>query len=382
MKKLISIILTIILLCSLCACSGTPEQGAAPAAQNTTPAEQSTAPAIENPDLGRSREELIAEARSYIFPAEGKQDIDAAIEILLPLVEEGDAEAQYYFAYIYDYCLEENDETEKESLYWYELAMEQGYLKAYLGVCLNKFVESQEKANELAGEAIELGLLEMSDTDLGKEGGYLIGSLYENGYGVSENYTEAFKWFNKSAEAGFVYGMATVGNCYYTGFGVEQNYEKAIDWFTKGADEGNGDSLFMLGNIYFSGNGVTQDYDKAYEYFLMAAEAGHSEAMGWVGAYYEYKYSNAIKENPKEAYQWYSKAAEAGYPWAMSKLGDCYANSYGVGRDYEKAMEWYINAYLNGYEVAGEYINTLLSWNVGVNTYYERYEELLLAQAE
>lgn len=368
MKKLISIIPSIILMFSLCACSGSSEQ--------------SSTPTIENPDLGRNREELISEACTYIFPAEGEQDINAAIEVLLPLVENGDAEAQYYFAWINDFCLEENNETDKESLYWYERAMEQGYSKAYLGACSNYSVDSQEKAHELGKKAIELGVLEMSDEELGPDGMYSLALLYGNGYGLNADYSEAFKWYKKAAEEGFSKAMNAIGIYYINGSGVEQNYELGLEWLQRAAASGNDHSYYNLGQMYHNGIGVIQDYEKAFEFFLKGAKADDCDCIGFVGGYYIYGYCESIGIDYDEAIAWFSKGAELNHAYCMSWLGSCYANGIGVGHDYEKAMDWYITAYIHGSEEAEVFINELLSKNVGINTYYERYEEFIFSQAK
>ena len=214
MKKLILMILSFVLALSLCACTKATGQSA-------DMVEKSVADEIANPDAGRSHEDIMTEVRSCIFPVEGEQDIETAMDLLLPLVEEGDAEAQYYWGWIYDHELEENDETERESLYWYKLAMEQGYLKTYLGVSLNKFVESEEKAEELAREAIQGGLLELSDEELGQDGFYWIAKLYNAGQGVEQDYAKAYEWYLKAAEAGYNPAMAFVGYFYFNGYGVE-----------------------------------------------------------------------------------------------------------------------------------------------------------------
>ena len=155
MKKLLSIILSLAMVLGLCACSNTAK--------------------------------TMDEVRACLFPAGGEKDVEAAMELLLPLAEKGEAEAQYYYGWILDQELEENDENEKESLRWYRLAMEQGYLKAYIGVSQNDSALSTEEKEEIAREAIQGGLLDLSEGELCADGFYWIGLLYEKGRGVVQD---------------------------------------------------------------------------------------------------------------------------------------------------------------------------------------------------
>jgi len=159
MKKLISALLTLTI--SLCLVSAT------------------IAPAWAETD----RDEIFSQALALLFPVEGNYDAPAALELLLPLAESGDAEAQYYCGWIYDFELEENMETELAAYNWYEKAMEGGILKAFVGAALNTFVESGDKSDELLNYAFSKGFLDLSEDKLGANGLYWIGFMHDLGFG-------------------------------------------------------------------------------------------------------------------------------------------------------------------------------------------------------
>ena len=46
---------------------------------------------------------------------------------------------------------------------------------------------------------------------------------------------QAFRWYQKSAEQGYVAGQCFVGNCYEEGFGVEKNENLAKMWYAEAA---------------------------------------------------------------------------------------------------------------------------------------------------
>jgi tetratricopeptide (TPR) repeat protein len=64
---------------------------------------------------------LVAEGRA----AYKKGDATRAMEILLPLAEAGDREAQYFVGYLYDYSIVFSDRCEATK--WYDRAARQGY---------------------------------------------------------------------------------------------------------------------------------------------------------------------------------------------------------------------------------------------------------------
>jgi TPR repeat protein len=86
-----------------------------------------------------------------------------------------------------------------------------------------------------------------------------IAELYENGWGVAQDYGKAHKWFHKAADAGNTDAMINLGRLYEQGLGVAQDYGKALEWFQKAADAGNTDSMINLGRLYQQGLGLAQD---------------------------------------------------------------------------------------------------------------------------
>jgi TPR repeat protein len=142
--------------------------------------------------------------------------------------------------------------------------------------------------------------------------GFYTGLMYEKGWGVEQNYTEAAKWYTKSAEQGNVNAQALLGYFFNVGQGVEKDYKKAVAWYTKAAEKGNAGAQYNLGVIYKNGEGVEKDYKKAFE--------------------------------------WYTKAANQGNVSAQHALGLLYANGEGVEKDLDKAIEFFKKAVEGGYK--------------------------------
>ena len=91
-------------------------------------------------------------------------------------------------------------------------------------------------------------------------------------YYSSENYTEAFKCFQKVAEQGNASAQFNLGVMYENGRGVKQDYFKAVEWYQKAAEQGNASAQSNLGYMYYDGEGVRQNYTKAKEYFGLACD--------------------------------------------------------------------------------------------------------------
>lgn len=93
-----------------------------------------------------------------------------------------------------------------------------------------------------------------------------------------ENFEEAFKWYQKSAEQGLARGQNNLGYMYEHGQGVVQDYIKAVEWYQKSAERGNSIAQNNLGYMYENGQGVIQNYTKAIEWYQKAAKQGNTTA--------------------------------------------------------------------------------------------------------
>ena len=82
-----------------------------------------------------------------------------------------------------------------------------------------------------------------------------VAEVYENGWGVTHDYSKAHQWFEKAADAGNTDAMIHLGRLYEKGQGVAQDYGKALEWFQKAAEAGNTDAIFNLSQLYEKGLG-------------------------------------------------------------------------------------------------------------------------------
>ena len=109
--------------------------------------------------------------------------------------------------------------------------------------------------------------------------------MYYNGFGVLQDYKQAFKWYSKAAEQGLAKAQNNLALMYYNGFGVPQDDKQAFKWYTKAADQGNAMAQYNLGLMYEDGEGVPQDYKQAVKWFSKAAEQGDADgqnSLAWL----------------------------------------------------------------------------------------------------
>jgi TPR repeat protein len=141
---------------------------------------------------------------------------------------------------------------------------------------------------------------------------------YRSGKGVTTDYIEAFRWYQKAAAQGDAIAQNNLGNCYYDGQGIERDYIEATKWYRKAAEQNNDAAQTSLGVCYFAGQGVTQDYAEAVKWYRKAAEQNLYTAQYYLGSVYAN--GNGVPKNYIEAYKWYSLSAARGCGEANNDL--------------------------------------------------------------
>ena len=239
----------------------------------------------------KSAERDNAQAQMYLgymlqFGLGADQDYAEAVKWYSKSAESGNAQAQMYLGNMFErgYGVEKDYFKAKE---WYEKAAEQGdeYAKKRLLELkdwenYNDLVRRANTAYEADDYVNAMRLYkQIYELDPTSEVANRIGKMYRDGKGDSINYTEAVKWFRRSAEKDDTYGQVCLGYMLQLGLGVDQDYVEAVKWYQKSAEKGNSEGLRNLGGMYQFGFGVNKDIKKAKELYLKAAELGDSSAQ-------------------------------------------------------------------------------------------------------
>ena len=141
-----------------------------------------------------------------------------ALQILLPLAESGNPEAQFSVGCIYDPIFGIQGDATK-AISWYRQAAELGHPIAQ---------------NNLA-------------------------TLYLH----EKNVEQAIKWYHKAAELGFPFAQEILGDIYSLGLGMDDDEAavvkdelKAVKWYNKAALQGFPTAKRRLGEIYADGTEI------------------------------------------------------------------------------------------------------------------------------
>ncbi len=107
---------------------------------------------------------------------------------------------------------------------------------------------------------------------------YKLGVMYNNGKGVLQDFSEAFRWFHRAAILGYAPAQNIVGVKYEKGQGVKRDYRQAVKWYRYGAEQGYANAQYRLGRMYALGRGVKRNYKEAVTWFKIAAAKGVEDA--------------------------------------------------------------------------------------------------------
>ena len=165
------------------------------------------------------------------------QDYALALEILQPLSDAGNADAQYALGSMYG----TGKGVERDRARSFELikkSADQGNLDA-----MERYVAGfafMPGADDAEVDAvIEQGLkLYTQEADKGNTKAMVkLGGMHEMGFGFEESQDEAIAWYKKAAELGDISAQLKLGQLFMAGVGG--NKEDAKIWFEKAAAQGS-----------------------------------------------------------------------------------------------------------------------------------------------
>jgi TPR repeat protein len=129
-------------------------------------------------------------------------DYETAFELLKPLADKGNADAQFTVGLMYELgqgIAQNYDEAQK----WYRLSADQGNVASQFNLAV----------------------------------------IYYIGAGVPPDDTEAAHWYALAASQGFVPAQYNLGYLYYKGYGVPRDYVQAHKWWSLAAAQRHEDAI-------------------------------------------------------------------------------------------------------------------------------------------
>ena len=210
---------------------------------------------------------------------------------------------------------------------------------------------------------------------------YRIGKLYATGLGCKQDYGDAARWFQLSADKGYKYAQYSLAGLFRRGQGVEQDDARALELYTASAQQDFPYAAYELGKMYRDGIGCEKDaeaseqwYRQAFAGFLELEQQSHDDKLqyriGWMllhgvgtgkdetaarewfeqaskldNPHAQYQLARMIFNDPSstpeqtaQALERLTKAAEAGQDCAQYALGKIYRDGQGVEKDIQKAV--------------------------------------------
>ncbi len=98
-----------------------------------------------------------------------------------------------------------------------------------------------------------------------------MGLMYDNGWGVPQDYAEAHRWFLRAAEKGYAKAQYHLAFSFHQGRGVQRSQTEALKWYNRAAAQGESAAQYNLGKIYAHGLVVRRDLVEAYKWLALAA---------------------------------------------------------------------------------------------------------------
>ena len=133
---------------------------------------------------------------------------------------------------------------------------------------------------------------------------FMLGCIYNNGWGVKVDKAKAFELLKKASELGVHSADLLLSDFYLKGEVVGQDTHKAQLRLAKAAVGGVKDAAALLGKMYLTGAYLSEiDHKKAIQWFKEAYRLGDNESACDLFAIYKGEY-DPEDADPKQAEYW------------------------------------------------------------------------------
>ena len=175
---------------------------------------------------------------------------------------------------------------------------------------------------------------------------YRIGKMHCYGLGTEQDYKEAFKWFEKSAQEGNKFAQYSLANLYYYGNGIEKNSEKAFEWYKKSAAHGQPYASYAVAQMYNKGEYVPKNEDTAQRYYKDALSGFlELESKGQADDNLYYKLGSMFKNglgteaDISKAIDYFKRSAEMNNKNGLYEYGKVLIQGKHIEADLNKGLE-------------------------------------------
>ena len=160
---------------------------------------------------------------------------------------------------------------------------------------------------------------------------------HAEGLGVEQDRALAFDFFQRAAISGEARYQADYAVALETGLGGPGSAEQALPWYQRAAEQGHVPALTSLGVLYLEGRGVARDPDQARSLFEQAAAEGDARAQNNLGLMYVR--GDDVERDYDRAFALFQAAADQGLQAGLNNLSVMYENGFGVAVDEARSRQ-------------------------------------------
>jgi TPR repeat protein len=166
-----------------------------------------------------------------------------------------------------------------------------------------------------------------------------LGSLYEQGRGVTKNLAQAVELLNRACTGGAFFSCVTIGRIYQLGENGPKDETRALNLYRQGCDGGNALGCYDVGLMYLNGAGsaAPKDPKLALPLFKRACNGGNADSCNDMGVMYDR--ANGVEKDELRASTLYQKACDGNDSWGCNNLALMYRDGRGVQGDLAHAAE-------------------------------------------
>lgn len=211
---------------------------------------------------------------------------------------------------------------------------------------LNQLLQGSLRADQRTAFRKPITETEDLDTAIGSEFHDFIHPPAYDGIETAASIQNAVAKAKRRAAGGDPFWLNYLGFSYVTGKGVPRDTGKGVQLITRAAAGGNDKALCTLARLNEIGLIVPMDKTKAIDLYK---ECARKEPGGWsmlrLGQIYEFGFG--VPRDSQQAMHWYVQAATdplAANVHAAYAVGRMYAKGIGVSKNYHRAHEWFLRA--------------------------------------
>jgi TPR repeat protein len=238
----------------------------------------------------------------------------------------------------------------------------------------------------------------------------LLGKAYFNAVYVKDNCSNAFKWFQLSAEQENMEAQFRLADLFALGQGTPKRYTEAYEWYTKSALQGYKKALIRIFNLYqhektmycrgklnseddesvspelLKKNNVRELNEYRLKYhesklnhaidyytklFSMLKYENHDDPNPSLKLGFLYQYGFGVSKCAKLAIDYYTEAAKQGNRNAQYHLGYLYENDKDFKFNYHLALRWYRSSATSGNVAAQNALGYFYEKGLATELYFE-----------